>query len=285
MRLFIKNMALCLVLFFLSYINVFASNVFFTNSNGVEMTELQYRKMLEMFSERKVDLLTQNEFNNFKDVNIISNDTKYQKETYVNKELVSIEEITEEEFNNASESEVSTYAGDRDYIETSYKRLGAVITDGGNWTLTCVLSWKKKPAYQSYDVFAYRFNHFKYNGFSGQQVYIVNGKNYYIDYTTSSEGYKELSNGAGVSMNLKDGSDITGYELTIGTRVAFDSYNYSQAHAYVSYQHAQANLTRAESMAYTLDITGLGNVVKFTNSATERKYDGMSGVHLIVPIA
>ena len=86
-------------------------------------------------------------------------------------------------------------------------------------------------------------------------------------------------------MNLKDGSNISGYELTVATRLTFNSYNYSQAHAYVSYQHAQTNLSRADSMAYTLDITGLGNVVKFNNPATENKYDGMSGVHLIVPIS
>lgn len=285
MKTFIRIFTLVAISSVFTCVNVLASETYYTNSNGVQMNELQYNKMLEIFSETKVDMLTQSEFDSYKDVNIISGNVRYEKETYIDKELVSVEEITEEEFNNASDAEVTPYAGDKGFVETSYKRLGATVVDGGMWTLTCALSWKKKPAYQSYDVFAYRFNHFRYNGFSGQQAYIVNGKYYYIDYTTSSEGYKELSNGAGVSMNLKDGSDITGYELTVGTTLAFDSYNYSQAHAYVSYQHAQANLTRAESMAYTLDITGLGNVVKFTNSATERKYDGMSGVHLIVPIA
>ncbi len=285
MKIISKSLLLISILMLFSFSNVFATEVFYTNANGVKMNELQYNKMLKVFSETKVESMSQEEFDRLKDANIVSNEAKYEKETYINKELVSREEITEEEFNNAPMSEITPYIGDDGMVETSYKRLGAFITDGGGWTLTCALSWKKKPAYQSYDVFAYRFNHFKYNDFYGEQLYRVNGKSYIISYTTSSEGYKELSNGAGVSMNLKDGSDITGYELTVGTKLAFDSYNYSQAHAYVSYQHAQANLTRAESMAYTLDITGLGNVVKFTNSATERKYDGMSGVHLIVPIA
>lgn len=284
MKYIIKSCLLSFIVFG-CLITVSASNVFFTNSNGVEMNELQYNKMLQIFSERKVDMLTQEEFDKYKDSNIVSSNSKYEKETYINKELVSVEEITEEEFNNVSEAESNIEPYASEYIETSYKRLAATVSDGGTWTLTGSLSWKKKPAYQSYDVFAYRFNHFNYSSFSGEQAYIINGQYYTISYDTSSAGYKAQSNGAGVSMNLKDGSDITGYELVVATRLSFESYNYSKASAYVSYQHAQANVTRAQSMDYTLDITGLGNVVKFNSSTIANKYDGMSGIQLIVPIA
>lgn len=285
MKKFLVKMFLFTTLYLVcSFNNVLATNVYFTNSNGVEMNELQYNKMLKIFSETRVDMMTQEEFDKYKDSNIISSEVVYEKETYKNKELVSTERITEEEFNNAPESEASFYIGDSGYIETSYKRLGATISDGGSWTLIGALSWKKKPAYQSYDVFAYRFTHFNYYGFSGQQAYIINDKYYYISYNTSSEGYKPQSNGAGVSMNLKDGSNITGYELSVATTMAVNTSSYYQAHAYISYQHAQANVTREQSMDYKLDVTGLGNVVKFNNKNTEKLYDSMGGVHLSVPI-
>lgn len=286
MKLIIKNgilLGLLCSVVCLSQVN--AASTYFTNSNGVEMNELQYNKMLEIFSETKVNILTQEEFDRYKDANLIKSDVIYEKETYRNKELISTERITEEEFNNAPESDVTPYGGDSGFVETSYKRLGATVSDGGGWTLTGALSWKKRPSYQSYDVFAYRLTHFNYSGFSGNQVYIIGGKYYSIGYNTSSEGYKAQASGAGVSMNLKDGSDITGYELSFVTGLRFNTDAYSQAHAYVSYQHAQANLTRAQSMDYTLGISGLGNVIKFNDSDIAEKYDGMSGVHLTVPIS
>lgn len=280
-----KRSLLLAVICLIGLRNVYAEGVYFTNSNGVEMSESQYNKMLQIFSETRVDMMTQEEFDKYKDSNIISSNAIYEKETYKNRELVSVERITEEEFNNAPLAEATPYGGDTGFVETSYKRLAAVISDNGGWSLTGALSWKKKPAYQSYDVFAYRFTHFNYSGFSGQQAYIIGSNYYYIDYNTSSEGYKAQSNGAGVSMNLKDGSNITGYELTVVTTMNFSTHSYSQAHAYISYQHAQANVTRAQSMGYTLDVTGLGNVVKFTNNAVGNLYDGMDGVHLAVPIS
>lgn len=285
MKKFLVKMFLFTTLYLVcSFNNVLATNVYFTNLNGVEMNELQYNKMLKIFSERRVNMMTQEEFDKYKDSNIVSSEVVYEKETYKNKELISTERITEEEFNNAPESEASFYAGDSGYIETSYKRLSATISDKGGWLLTSALSWKKKPAYQSYDVYAYRFTHFNYYGFVGQQIYIINDQYYIINYNTSSEGYKPQSNGAGVSMNLKDGSNITGYELTVATNLAVNTSSYYQAHAYVSYQHAQANVTRAQSMDYKLDVTGLGNVVKFNNKYTESLYDSMGGIHLSAPI-
>lgn len=263
------------------------AETYYTNSNGVEMTESQYNKMLQIFSERKVSVLDQKEFDMLKDSEIVDSAARYEKETYIKGEYVSTEEITEEEYEAAEDvTSCTPYVSDR--VETSYKKLVGSLTKLGTsneYSVIGALTWKKVPAYRSYDVFAYRFNHFNYSGFTGSQIYFKGNTSYKIPYYTYSEGYKALSNGAGVSMNLKDGSDITGYELTIATAVKFSSYNFSTAQAYISYQHSQANISRAESMDYTLDISGLGNVVKFNNSRIAGYHDGMDGVYLSVPIA
>lgn len=270
--------------------NVLAKNVFYTNNNGVQMTELEYNKMLEIFSERKVSDLSQEVFDKYKDANIISNDAVYQKESYKDNKIVKRDYISEDEFNAIPNSEssngISPQASDDSHYETSYKRLAASLMDLGNrqFSLIGALSWKKVPATKSYDVFAYRFMHFDYSGFAGEQVYYINGNGYPISYYTSSEGYKAQSNGAGVSMNLKDGNNITGYELSVATDLTVNTINYSQAHAYISYQHAQSDLTRAQSMSYTLDVSGLGNVILFSSQSIENKYDGMTGLHLSTPI-
>lgn len=267
-------------------VNVKAES-YYTNSNGIEMTEEQYNKMLQMFSERKVEVLDQSEFDMLKDTEIVDTKTLYEKETFINGEYVSTEQITKEEY-DAEKDVTSCTPFVTDQVETGYKKLVGSLGKSGTsntYAIVGALTWKKVPAYRSYDVFAYRFNHFNYSGFTGSQIYFKENTSYKIPYYTYSEGYKALSNGAGVSMNLKDGSDITGYELTIATTLKFSSYNFSTAQAYISYQHSQANISRAESMDYTLDISGLGNVVKFNNSRIASYHDGMDGVYLSVPIA
>lgn len=266
-------------------INVDAQT-YYTNLNGVEMTETQYNKMLQIFSERKVGLLTQSEFDMLKDNEIVDSATRYEKEVYINGEYDSTVEISKEEY-DAAEDVTSCTPYVSDYIETSYKKLSASIgkVNSTQYSLVGALTWKKVPAYRSYDVFAFRLNHFNYSGFTGSQLYFKGNNAYNIEYYTSSEGYKPQSNGAGVSMNLKDGTDITGYELTIATSLTFNSYNYNAAAAYVAYEHSQANVSRAESMNYYLDVSGLGNVVKFNSSTIAGYYDGMDGVRLEVPIS
>lgn len=266
--------------------NVNAKNVYYTNANGIEMSELEYNKLLQIFSENKVKFLTEDEFEVYKDANILASDAVYQKVVSLNGEVISAEEVSEEEYNNANVSASTPAvmpASDYGYYETTYKKLALSITDGSSLLLVGSLSWKLIPYCRSYDVFAYRFNHFDYSSFSGDQLYIKGDNGYDIYYDTSSAGYQSFSNGLGVSMNLKDDSDITGFELTILARITFNSSDYSQGHVYISYQHAQADVTRAQSMGYTLNISGYGNVVLFSDSSIANKYDQMSGIHLVVP--
>lgn len=267
-------------------LDVEAKEAYYVNQNGVEMSELQYNKFLKFYSERKIEHLTLEEFNKYKDANIIALDTVYQKTTYSNGKVIESKIITETEYNSVSESQssnaISPQSSDSSYVETSYKKLSATLFDiGSQYDLMGTLSWKKMPYVRSYDVFAFRFNLFNYSNFTGVQEYYKGNSYYRIDYNTSSAGYKSASNGVGVSMNLKDDTDITGLELTITATLTEQATSATKAHAYITYQHAQNDLTRAQSMGYTFDISGLGNVLLYSNQTVRDTYDRMSGLHLI----
>lgn len=288
MRKIVKGGVLVIVALCLFSGVVFAKNVYYKNDVGVEMTELEYTKMLKIYSARYVASMSQELFDSLKDKNIVASDTAYYKTTYQNGKVISDEPITKSEYDTAPSSfssGIAPLSGDYDYVETSYKKLGGTVIEISNrkYQLIGALSWKKVPVTRSYDVFAFRLNHLTYSGFVGEQAYYFStagsGK---VNYDTSSPGYKSLENGAGVSMNLVDGSTIGGYELTIVTNLTANApSNITQGHVYLSYQHAQSDLTRALSMDYHLSITGLGNVIYFNNSSTASKYDAMGGVHMV----
>lgn len=268
----------------------FAEDIFYTNDNNVEMNETQYSKLSRLFSEKKMSILTQEEFDYYKDANIIDVQTIYEKQTYDEVgDLVDSEMITEEEFNEVksdeknTDSSEQTRAGSASY-ETSYKRLSAsIIQVGSQFNFSSTLDWKKVPAKRSYDVFAFLSQNLSKTGFSGTQTYFTSAGSTNIYYNTSSAGYKSFSNGAGVSMNLKDGTNITDYILGITSNMNKTTSN-ATGRVYVSYQHAKVNLTRAQSKSYSLSLSGLGNVVYFSDPALMSSYDGMSGVNVSVSL-
>lgn len=278
------------VLFTCAFINnVHAEEVFYVNDKSVQMTEEEYNNLLEVFSELKIATISQEEFDKYANGNVVSQGAVYQKTTTVNG-VVTVEEVSKEEYENADEETNScnnnARSDDSSYFETTYKKLNVTLFDAGSvFDLVCSLSWKKIPTVRSYDVFAFLLSHFNYSNVTGSQVYKIGSSATQIDYNTSSEGYKSFSNGAGMSMNLKDGTNITGYEMTLYATLTINSYNYSTAHAWVSYQHAQTDLTRAQSKNYYLSIGGLGNVIQFNTTTLEDSYDGMSGVQVDTPIA
>jgi len=200
---------------------------------------------------------------------------------------ISSELITEEQFLEETKNQAeSNTKGSSDYAshETSYKILSASIVEYNSvFTLIANLDWKRIPYNRSYDVFAFYLNNFSYYGFGGTQTYYTSSGGSNIYYTTSSAGYKSFSNGAGVSMNLKDGTNIIDYVLTIGAQLNKTTTN-AYGRVYVSYQHAQGDLTRTQSKSYTLSLSGLGNVVYYSDPIIMNTYDGMGGVSLRVDI-
>lgn len=281
-RILKRNLFLVLLGFVLLISNV-SAQVYYTNLNGVEMNEIQYAKMTQMFSERRVSSLTQEEFDKYKEAEILQSEVYYEKNTYKDGVIVNTETITEEEYNNAPEDEniCTPYSDTYQEIETEYKRFATQFINYNGLEVMAIVSWKKPPKYRSFDVFAMRFQYFNYSGFNATQDYYV-GNNYdRIYYDTAAPGYKPQSTGFGVSMNLKDGTNITGYELTMEAKVTVNTTSSALAHAFVTYQHAQTNLTREQSMSYSMDVTGLGNVLYYANTTIRNSYDDMTGLHLV----
>ncbi len=292
MKRLIKGGLLATLSLFMFATSINAEETFYKNENNVEMNETQYNKLSTLFSEKKMSILTEEEFEKYKDANILDVETIYEKQTYdENGNLVQSEPITESQY-KAVKSDVQvneevddqTRSSDTASYETSYKRLSASIVEiSGQFSFSSTLDWKRVPATRSYDVFAYLTQNLSKTNFTGSQTYFTSAGSSTISYNTSSAGYKSFSNGAGVSMNLKDGTNITDYILGISSHMNKTTTN-AIGRVYVSYQHAKVNLTRAQSKSYSLSLSGLGNVVYYSDSAIMNSYDGMSGVSLAVNI-
>jgi hypothetical protein len=273
------------------------AETYFTNLNGVEMTEEEYNTIVNKLSETRALTLTEEQFDFFLQGTVVDSNTLYLETISNQNGILSERYITEEEYNLAPEENIAVClpnivingikSNDYGYIETTYKRLNVSLTDYGNnnFDVFGSLTWKKVPACRSYDIFAFRTNYMSYSNPSGIQSYFTSPTNFTnITYNTSSSGYNSDTNGAGFSMNLKDGSNITKYEMTLWADLSITNFNYSTAHVYTTYQHAQTDLTQAQSKSYTFSAGGLGDVVYFSNTTIRNKYDGMAGIHLTTPI-
>lgn len=288
-----KNIYLLIMMLSLTTLTMNVNaETYFTNSNGVEMTKEEYYKIVELLSETRADTITQEQFEHLLEGTIIDRGTLYQKVVSNEDGVITEEYITEEEYNNASDE--PNYTCDENdinnrvegYIETSYKRFNVTLSNYGNndYEVWGSLTWKRIPACRSYDVFAFRTNYMSYSGVYGLQTY-YKGSNYTdINYNSSSSGYNSATNGAGFSMNLKDDTDITKFEMTLLASLAINDFNYSTAHVYTSYQHAQSSVSQAQSLSYSFSAAGLGDVIDFSSSTISNKYDGMAGIHLSTPI-
>jgi hypothetical protein len=283
------------MLFAITFINVNAE-AYYTNLNGVEMTEAEYYNIVAKLSETRASTLTQEQFDKFKQGTIVDRNTLYQEIVSDENGIITERYISKEEYEKAPDEgkalcqEENTTSGNRTsssgYIETTYKLLNVVLTDYGNnaFDLYGSLTWKRVPACRSYDIFAFRTNYMSYSTVNGIQTYFVGNAYTDISYNSSSAGYNYDSNGAGFSMNLKDGTSITKYEMTLYCELSINNFNYSTAHVYTTYQHAQTDLTQAQSKSYTFSAGGLGQVVYFSDTIIRNKYDDMAGVHLGTPI-
>ena len=283
-----------LISFIFSFSNVKAE-LYYKNEKGVAMTKEQYDKIVEIFSDSIASIISQEKFDKYIHGNIVDHDAIYQKIKSDKNGVISSDYITQEEYYNAPNAEYlceeekttrNTKSSDYGYIETTYKRLDVDLLDFGNnnFTLIGELTWKKVPACRSYDVFAFRLNHMTYSDVGGIQTYYIGTAYTDISYDNSSPGYKSATNGAGFSMNLKDGSTITKYEMVIMADLAINDFNSSTAHVYTTYQHAITNVTRAQSMSYTFSAGGLGGVLLYSSTSLSQKYDDMAGIHLSTPI-
>ncbi len=249
-----------------------------TNNNGIVITETEYNNFLKIYDHDYIMNMSLEKFNKLKslDYDDVVTETKYIETTYNQSlNLVTEREITKEEFENYNPVMPLLDDGS-DSHSTQVKSIVLSITGGSVWNYAVLIAnWKGIPATRSYDVIGFRSFGFEYRLGSqgGEQIYTLNDEREIISYAWNGTNIKRFDDGFGISMNIVN-SDITSLTLTIDCDIKATIEHPSIAG---SYQHAQSNLSLADSQNYTLSIAGLGDVFLYPYSIAQ-KYDGMSGV-------
>lgn len=153
---------------------VYASEDLFINSRKVKMNQSEIQNLQNLgFLDSEIDNMTQEEFDNNKNLNsvLVSQDTKYYKTisyriknsnlllTTLNSNddnvLYYSEEISEEEYNNPSNSEILPQDQfTHEIVNTEYKQMTASISWVSNsyYRYKNSLKWKKEPKTRSNDI-------------------------------------------------------------------------------------------------------------------------------------
>ena len=156
-------------------------------------------------------------------------------------------------------------------LATSHSTASKTLTISSSCSTNCLISivaiWKKSPVVRSYDLMGAYLSNVSLVGDITTIARNSTGTNY-------SSGTVQSVNGFGESvLLLSSGSDmkITQYfYVTPGGMV------------YGSYQHAKSSISLANSMKYSISLSGYGNVFLFNNTSISNHYDGMGGVNINV---
>lgn len=287
----INGMCIALTILFTSVSPVFAqtnktltSTSYYTNLNGVELTEIQYNNLAKVFNEDTIATLTKNM------VDILADDTTLQSRSssrYVKTDTIY-------DFFGNIISEVNTEFTEKEAIEfinnsqiqpfgnpthqTTMKRININITS--SWaptrTITVTVDWLsgQMPVTRSNDVIAIRPNKsftININNISG---YLNHNGSIVQSYTGNDSNVRNINgSGVGLSMPLPSGGTSMSHGLTIIVNTSMDPFD-----AYGSFQHAQSAVTLAQSKEYNLTVNQRTNIIRFTNSTTAAKYDNMMAV-------
>lgn len=259
--------------------NIANAEEYITNQNGVTMSASEYDNLLNMYSEGYIMTMTQDRFEEIKDVDFsnVETEVKYVETTYNNSlGLVTNRELTEAEYNAIDvNKEINSRASD--YIETTYKKLTLYVT-GTAMSLNCI--WKYIPNTRSFDVIGIRTQNYNVveGSQSGYQIYSLKSSSAYkyVSYSATGTNIKRFSNGFGISMNIVN-DDIDYLESTIDASVTRGTGTIA---IYGSYQHTTANISLAQSRNYTLGAAGLGKVFVYPYSISQN-LDGMGGVEIL----
>ncbi len=228
-----------------SSIIVHADDYFYTNKNGVSMTEEQYNFLGELYFDGYQEHITQDKFNKYLTMGL------YDEKVY-KKEI--------EDFDDGALSPKALIH------ETTAKKLTLAYSCSGKYcTMVTGLDWKGIPKVISYDVIgSYLYgnltrmtNPTTFLYWSGQSIE-------FTDRVYSGTGY-------GCTALLQKSSVL----MTIVQDV--DIYVNGSGTFYSSYQHATKRITLETSKKYTTGFGGDGGVFFFYGSAVG-VYDQMGGV-------
>lgn len=248
-RIFMATLIFTLCIFVTP--NVHAKETpYFTNSNGVSLTEAEYNYIKELYSENYLNMITMDVYND-----LVDNGFMFQPITKKSSDDV--------EKNVNAAIGISPLS---DYHETSSKKLTISKSCSDNCKIVVKLTWNVVPSVKSYDVMgAYLWNTSRVS-------------NVITSTSSTANGYsiieiKEQSKGFGASFEIPSSGTnyetIQQYTVTPGGSVL------------ASYQHAVSKVSEATSKSYNIGINGAGNVFEFYGSAVD-KYDQMHGVDIDV---
>ncbi len=216
------------------------SNSYFTNENGVSLTKEEYDFLTKMYWDGYQKIMTQDEYNKFKENDIINGE--------FDSKVVTVGD------NNLTRGTTHT---------TASKSLKVSKSCSSNCLVAVTLTWLGQPTIRSYDVM----------GSYLSSVTLQSNPNTRVSSSTSTTfptDIKKSGNNFGVSFKLPSGSNLI---------INQDFYASKGGRVYSSYQHAMSNTTLATSKSYTFSLVGYGGVFNFTGNA-RNVYDAMNGVDI-----
>lgn len=281
----IKKIVMIVVLAILiapALVSAKTKETYFKTESGYGITEEQYNNLIKVFSRDTIYTMDKSVVDLYKDN---KNLTKSEKEIYVRTDEYFdengnvISSVDKEVSKEVAESFVQNQKGGIQTLASSHQTNMKKITIGlvaqlSVKTITITNTWLSIPSVKSYDVIGYRNGTgaaVSINSVSGYQKWDGN----VISYNSGSENYKSAGNGCGISMNIVDNVSRS-LENSMTVTVINNAYTYT---AYGTYQHAQSNVTLAQSKNYTVNANGLGGVLDFAASV-RGYYDGMQGVNI-----
>lgn len=221
------------------------SEMNYVNSNGVKLSEKEFKFVKEFYDDYFFETMTIEDLNWISDLNIDVN----------NVEILNLEDevIDGEHLYSTSHS-------------TSSKKLSIAKSCSTTCTIITNLMWLKNPIIKSYDVIGARFENTNFVNNSEVITKLTSSKG-----TIYSTNNKEMKNGFGTSIKLPNGA----------TNIIIQQKFYitSGGIVFASYQHSQSIISLDTSLTFSISSSGSGGVFNFYGSASG-KFDNMGGVSI-----
>lgn len=212
---------------------------YYTNNNGVSLTEKEYNYVIDFYGDDYPSKMTAEDYNWIQKMDVNNRDYKIEKY-----------------YDNDTTTRSS-------YHQTSSKYLAISKACSSTCTVDILLKWLKNPNVRSYDVIGARF----------VNTSLISGSvSTYVSSSAGTSGYSNyqiFSNGLGNSVKLPSGA------TNIIVEQNFEVQN--SGTVYGSYQHATGYISLEQSKKYSIDLNGSGNVFLF-NSSVDDYFDQMGGV-------
>lgn len=224
-------------------LNVYAKEVYYTTSNGIDLDEHEYQYITTFYGNEYLDIMTEDDYQFLLDID------------FFNRTI----EVAQSGTGNAN-----LPLGD----SHSTPNKGIVISAAcsTNCYINLKATWYSNPSIRSWDVIGAYLVGPGLISHNSTYVYSSSGTNYYsnLKQTLYALGNSVLlpSTGNNVIVNMN-------FTTTTGGTI------------YGSYQHAMLPTTLAASKLYNFSLGGYGNVFAFYGAATG-VYDAMAGVDITV---